>query len=364
VLALEPENAEVLSKTVEVREAQRKARLEAILRRADLAARSAKWDEAISALNDGLASEPGNEKIQLKLAEVRESRRSARLEAAIRLANTSAQAGKWDIAIQSLNEILAIDPGNDLIRKRLVEVQTGQRESRLKALQAQARALAKAEKFEEALSAWGQYLALEPDDREKAQNEIESVKLAQGVARSYAEAQKAYARKNYEKTIGLLKEVIDRDVNYKDEGQTVYAIGQTHQAYSTDNGVTWQACGQDVIASRSDARLSLDTQRSRLYLATPSQGVMVSTDNCQSWQQSNSGLSNLFVNTLAIDPNNPKIVYTGTDGGAYITYDAGQTWGQINDGLLGATVVYSIAVDKDSNVYAATPYGIFKLESR
>ena len=34
------------------------------------------------------------------------------------------------------------------------------------------------------------------------------------------------------------------------------------------------------------------------------------------------------------------------------------------DGLLGATVVYSIAVDKDSNVYAATPYGVFKLESR
>ena len=44
--------------------------------------------------------------------------------------------------------------------------------------------------------------------------------------------------------------------------------------------------------------------------------------------------------------------------------DGGQTWGQVNDGLLGATVVYSIAVDKDSNVYAATPYGVFKLEDK
>jgi hypothetical protein len=26
--------------------------------------------------------------------------------------------------------------------------------------------------------------------------------------------------------------------------------------------------------------------------------------------------------------------------------------------------VYSIVVDKDSNVYAATPYGVFKLENK
>ncbi len=30
----------------------------------------------------------------------------------------------------------------------------------------------------------------------------------------------------------------------------------------------------------------------------------------------------------------------------------------------GATVVYSIVVDPQSNVYAATPYGIFQLTSK
>jgi photosystem II stability/assembly factor-like uncharacterized protein len=105
-------------------------------------------------------------------------------------------------------------------------------------------------------------------------------------------------------------------------------------------------------------------QGERLYLATPGQGVLVSTDKCGSWTPSSNGLMNLFVNTLAIDPNNINTVYAGTDGGAYISYDAGATWGQVNDGLLGATVVYSIAVDKDGNVYAATPYGIFTLESK
>ncbi len=99
VLTLEPENVEIQAMVAEVREAHHKARLEAILRQADLAMQTGRWEDAISALNEGLAAEPENEQIQGKLTEVREARRAARLEAAIRLADTSAQAGKWEIAI-------------------------------------------------------------------------------------------------------------------------------------------------------------------------------------------------------------------------------------------------------------------------
>ena len=70
------------------------------------------------------------------------------------------------------------------------------------------------------------------------------------------------------------------------------------------------------------------------------------------------------MNSIAFDPKKSGILYAGTDGGAYISYDAGANWGQVNDGLLGATVVYSIAVDKDGKVYAATPYGVFTLEKK
>ncbi|NQU29337.1 MAG: hypothetical protein HQ525_01580 [Anaerolineae bacterium] len=156
----------------------------------------------------------------------------------------------------------------------------------------------------------------------------------------------------------------DARLFYKDQGQTVFAIGRYHQAYSTDSGVSWQNCGEDVSTSRSDSRLAVDLQRPRLYLATSGQGILISTDECQSWQPSNDGLSNLFVNTVAIDLNNSDTLYAGTDGGAYISFNGGQTWGEVSDGLLGATVVYSIAVDKDRYVYAATPYGIFQLENK
>jgi hypothetical protein len=75
-------------------------------------------------------------------------------------------------------------------------------------------------------------------------------------------------------------------------------------------------------------------------------------------------MGSLFVNSVAIDPGNPDTIYAGTDGGAYVSFDGGVTWGEINEGLLGATVVYSIVVDPESNVYAATPYGVFRLEAR
>ena len=91
--------------------------------------------------------------------------------------------------------------------------------------------------------------------------------------------------------------------------------------------------------------------------------LLESHDSCETTEAFGTA-PNTSMNSIAFDLNNPDTIYAGTDGGAYISYDSGQTWGQANDGLLGATVVYSIVVDKDSNVYAATPYGIFKLEQK
>jgi photosystem II stability/assembly factor-like uncharacterized protein len=153
--------------------------------------------------------------------------------------------------------------------------------------------------------------------------------------------------------------------------QTVYLISLEKVFRSDDAGETWREC---VNRGNTGSWLGTSTRKGgmivqpgnadSILLATRGNGILSSRNGCQSWQPSNKGLSNLFVNSLAYEPNNPNIVYAGTDGGAYISYDAGATWGQVNDGLLGATVVYSIAIDPESNVYAATPYGIFKLESK
>ena len=153
-----------------------------------------------------------------------------------------------------------------------------------------------------------------------------------------------------------------------DLGNVVYVFGDVDSFRSEDGGETWDLCEwTGEWHSRSASRLVVDPRDSnRLILATRGDGVLISEDGCQSWQHRNVGIVNLFVNTVAIDPENPDTIYAGTDSGAYVSFDGGEHWGEANGGLLGALVVYSVVVDPEnpSNVYAATPYGVFKLEIR
>jgi photosystem II stability/assembly factor-like uncharacterized protein len=154
-------------------------------------------------------------------------------------------------------------------------------------------------------------------------------------------------------------------------GRRVYLISLEKVFRSDDAGETWRECvnrgntGSWLgTSARKGGMILQPANADSILLATRGNGILSSRDGCQSWQPSNKGLGNSFVNSLAYDPRNPNTIFAGTDGGAYVSFDGGQNWGQINEGLLGATVVYSIVVDKDSNVYAATPYGIFKLEGK
>jgi photosystem II stability/assembly factor-like uncharacterized protein len=151
-----------------------------------------------------------------------------------------------------------------------------------------------------------------------------------------------------------------------DDPDTIYEIGERDFYISVDGGKSWSYCRSlGVWASQSHTRFSIDpTNSDQIFLATRGQGVYASNDGCDSWTIKNSGLGNLYVNTIAIDPNNPNTIYAGTENGAYVSFDKGDHWGEINDGLLGVTVVYSIVIDPAGNVYAGTPYGIFKLEGR
>ena len=92
--------------------------------------------------------------------------------------------------------------------------------------------------------------------------------------------------------------------------------------------------------------------------------MWISEDGCDTWQKDATGIRGQFVNAVVIDPRQPEVVYAGTDNGAFVSFDGGENWAPINDGLLGALVVYSVAMDAQSQVYAATPYGIFRLEAR
>jgi len=147
----------------------------------------------------------------------------------------------------------------------------------------------------------------------------------------------------------------------------IYIVTIGSVIISENTGKSWKECefypGFLYTQSPTNAAVHPDNE-DWLMVATQGNGVYILENNCKAAKFSNQGLKNLFVNSIVIDPNNTETIYVGTDGGAFISLNGGEEWREINEGLLGANLVFSLAMDSQSNVYASTPYGIFKLEEK
>jgi len=69
--------------------------------------------------------------------------------------------------------------------------------------------------------------------------------------------------------------------------------------------------------------------------------VFKSTNGGGNWSEVNTGLYNLRVCTLAINPANPTTIYAGTEGGVFRSTKGGGNWSRL---LLGH--IYSLAIDR------------------
>ena len=109
--------------------------------------------------------------------------------------------------------------------------------------------------------------------------------------------------------------------------------------------------------------MAIDPLNGNHVLAINDGRLLESDDSCNTTKAFPS-VPSTSINSIAFDPNETGTLYAGTDSGAYISFDSGQTWSQINKGLHDTMVIYSIATDSESNVYATTPFGIYRLESK
>jgi hypothetical protein len=98
-----------------------------------------------------------------------------------------------------------------------------------------------------------------------------------------------------------------------------------------------------------------------LFAGTYGGGVFLSTDNGASWVAVNSGLTNTFVNALAIVGT---IVFAGTDNGAFLSVNNGAAWTPVNDSLsnvqinsFAAAGNYLFTGTGGKGVYASTGNG-------
>jgi photosystem II stability/assembly factor-like uncharacterized protein len=105
-----------------------------------------------------------------------------------------------------------------------------------------------------------------------------------------------------------------------------------------------------------------------VYIGAASGGLWKTTDGGDTWQDVGKDLKSLTFGAIAIDPNNPDVVYAGSGeacsltssiwfggSGLYKSSDAGETWSQITDGFGEQTHFSDIIVNpSNSNIVFAT----------
>lgn len=172
--------------------------------------------------------------------------------------------------------------------------------------------------------------------------------------------------------------VIDHIVFDPTNTQTIYAAGwglykddEGDVFRSDDGGATWKAL--KGTHGKSIRALAMAPSDHNTLAIGALDGVFRSRDGGATWErmtpenpgvlENNASLKN-FV-SVAIDPQNPDIVYAGTRHLPWKTTDGGKNWHNLKDGILDDSDVFSIIVDPKvpSRVYASACSGIYKSDN-
>lgn len=104
---------------------------------------------------------------------------------------------------------------------------------------------------------------------------------------------------------------------------------------TNDGGAQWES-----LASLSCIALAFHLyEPSLIYVGTDSQGVYLSNDGGETFDQVSNGLPNLTVNAIASDPDDPGVIWAGTADGVYKSLDFGATWIEDSFGLYNRWVL-------------------------
>jgi len=143
-----------------------------------------------------------------------------------------------------------------------------------------------------------------------------------------------------------------------------YAVGSPDGGVyiSDDAGRNWYA--QAEMRRQSVRSMAQSLSNPDELVAGTLKGIYRSMDDGKHWQLiSPEGSTEIHeVESLAIDPVDPKIIYAGTWHLPWKTVDGGEKWDPIKQGLIDDSDVFSIIIDpaKPSIVYASACSGIYK----
>jgi photosystem II stability/assembly factor-like uncharacterized protein len=131
---------------------------------------------------------------------------------------------------------------------------------------------------------------------------------------------------------------------------------------SSDSGHTWHAV--TAMKGQSIRALTRSVSDPNTIVAGTLLGVFRSTDDGQKWSRisppENAEIHE--VESIAIDPKDPNIIYAGTWHLPWKTMNGGKTWQNVKQGLIDDSDVFSIILDPvtPSTVYLSACSGIYK----
>ncbi|MBI4101068.1 hypothetical protein HY441_01165 [Candidatus Microgenomates bacterium] len=153
---------------------------------------------------------------------------------------------------------------------------------------------------------------------------------------------------------------------YDADNPVGFPLDGAHLWKSTDGGNSWQESDEGFPHATHTAihDLVVDPKNAQvIYAATTHHeseagiGIYKSSDGGASWQAINSGLGNLNVSTIIVNPNNTNQLVAATGGGLYRSIDGGASWRQTTNPH-AFDVEY--VIEQPSTLYASTDEGVLK----
>lgn len=131
---------------------------------------------------------------------------------------------------------------------------------------------------------------------------------------------------------------------------------------SDDGGVSWTAMNEMLGDTFTKVLGIHPAKPDVLYLGTDGGGMYRRSTGAAEWEEIISGMRNTYIKAMVMDAIDPNVIYVGTDGGVSKTTDGGDNWVNLQS---GPRYVLSLAIDPENGkvVYAGTDgSGLFKTE--
>ena len=145
------------------------------------------------------------------------------------------------------------------------------------------------------------------------------------------------------------------------DSRVAFALGGGGIWRTTDRGSNWTLINEGLPDAPRDLVLDPRDQRT-IYATTPGGALFRRPEDATAWSPVGLPIGTRFPVSLAIDPANLLKLHVGTsDSGIYRSLDGGNTWAQTNTGLTELGILVIVIDPKNTDtVYAGTTSGAFK----